>query len=453
MTGGIPLLVEDGKNGFLVRTHDSQALAEKIRELLLDPARAAAFGKAGRLKIIKEFDWHERTASYNALLTQELGNGAPHIPRITVVASYFYPKIGGLENYAYLLAKNLHEGGEYNISIITSNYDGRGYQQEVIDGMTVHRLPIGWKISNTPVNILWYWQIKKIFAAEQPDIIHLHSPVPYMSDVAAWAAQERPIVVTYHSGSMLKNKWPIDIIVGLYENIFLPMLFRRANAIVAISQDFAKRKFPQFMEKTYFIPTGVDLGRFKKTPLPRGTDVVTFIGRIEHTSSWKGIEQLLQAMVLVIRHRPEAKLELVGGGDALGYYRQRAQELGIGPSVIFSGPQLGQKLVEAHQRASVIVLPSTSDSEAFSITLVEAMASGRPIIGTDIGGTPQVIDDGKNGLLVPPKDPGALAHAIERVLGDKELATHLADCGAERAQGFAWGIQAKKYSDLFKKIL
>src|SRR6202044_491098 len=101
----------------------------------------------------------------------------------------------------------------------------------------------------------------------------------------------------------------------------------------------------------------------------------------------------------------------------------------------------------------VIILPSTSDSEAFSITLVEAMASGRPIIGTNIGGTPQVIEDGKNGLLVEPKNPVALADAIERVLGDKALAKSLADFGAEKAQGFSWDIQAKKYTDLFRTLL
>lgn len=377
----------------------------------------------------------------------------PKPTHITVVASYFYPKIGGVENYSYLLAKGLHESGEYEVSIISSNYDGKGYKKEVIDGMTVHRLPIWFKLSNTPINLFWYWQVKKIFAAEQPDIIHLHSPVPYLPDMAALAAKDRPIVLTYHSGSMLKGRWLPDIVIGIYEDVFLPMLFQRADAVVAISQEFVKRKFPQFANKVFFIPTGVDLKRFQKTALPTQTETVTYVGRIEHNSSWKGIEQLLQAMVLVIQHRPQATLELVGGGDALEYYRNRARELGISSSVVFSGAQLGQNLVDAYQRASVVVLPSTSDSEAFSIALIEAMASRRPIIGTNIGGTPQVIEDGKNGLLVPPKDPEALAKAIEKILSDKDLAKSLADCGAAKAQGFDWAIQTKKYAELFRKVL
>jgi rhamnosyl/mannosyltransferase len=373
--------------------------------------------------------------------------------RIAVVTSYFYPKIGGLENYAYNLAKHLCATGRYEVSVITSNYDGKGYKREVIDGMTVHRLPIWFRFSNTPVNPLWYWRVKKIFAAERPDLIHLHSPVPFLPDIAALAADRTPVVLTYHAGSMLKGEWPVDIAIGAYENIFFPFLISRANAIVAISQEFARKKFPHFADKTYFIPTGVDLARFKRTPLPSRTRTVTFVGRIEQSSSWKGIEQLLLAMVLVVRQYPGTVLELVGGGDAIPHYRIRAQELGIVHSVIFAGPQRGEKLVDAYRRSSVVVLPSTSNAEAFSVALVEAMASGRPIIGTNIGGTPQVIEEGKNGLLVPPSDPAALADAIERVLGDDGLAMRLADFGAAKAQAFSWDAQAKKYAELFDRLL
>ncbi|HUC01830.1 MAG TPA: glycosyltransferase family 4 protein [Candidatus Paceibacterota bacterium] len=451
-SGGIPLIIDENKTGLLVQPKDPDGLAREIVTLLKDPAKSAEFGKTAREMIIKDFNWKGRTDLYDEVLTQMLGKKAEHITRITVVASYFYPKIGGLENYAYLLAKNLNASGKYKMSVITSNYDGKGYRQDVIDGMTVHRLPIMFRISNTPINPFWPGMIKKIYDAEQPDIVHVHSPVPYMADVAEYEAQDRAVVLTYHSGSMLKGRWPIDIVIGFYEKIFLPMLFKRANIVVAVSQEFARRTFPQFNEKIHFIPTGVDLSRFKKTPLPDGTKTVTYVGRIEHSSSWKGIEPLLQAMALVIKDHPDVRLELVGGGDAIGHYRERADALGIGACATLTGPLLGNALVDAYKRATVVVLPSTSDSEAFSIALIEAMASGRPIIGTAIGGTPQVIENGKNGLLVPPKDPRALADAIEKVVMDKALATHLADHGATRAQNFSWDAQAMKYSDLFATL-
>lgn len=375
-------------------------------------------------------------------------------PRLIVVCSYFYPKVGGLETIAYTLAKSFQASGEYNVSIITSNYESKGYKKDMLDGMTVHRLPVWFKVSNTPLNPMWPRWIKKIFKDEQPVLVHTHSPVPGLADMAVKVASDQgiPVLSTYHSGSMRKGRWPIDAIVYVYERIFLYKLFERADAVVAVSQSFAKREYPQFAAKTFFIPTGVDLSRFKKTPISRDTEVVTFVGRVEHHSSWKGIEQLLQAMAIVTKHRPQAKLEIVGGGDALDHYRTRATELGIGNSVIMNGPQHGQNLVDAYARATVMVLPSTSDSEAFSVALVEAMASGRPVIGTNIGGTPQVINNEKDGLLVEPKDPQALATAIKRILGDRTFADRLGNEGAAKSQGFSWELQIAKYRDLFRKI-
>jgi len=451
--GGIPSLIAEGKTGFLVPPGDPEALAQKLSELLLKPAIADAFGKTAWAKTKEAFDWHRSAARYNHLFIQTLGKNVPHTPRLTVVASYFYPKIGGLETIAYRLARDLHKSGKYQVSVITSNYEAKGYRQDIIDGMVVHRLPIWFRVSNTPINPFWYWWIKRIFKVEHPDLVHTHSPVPYLADLAVEAASNEhiPVLATYHSGSMRKGRWPVDIIISFYERIFLRRLFKRSNAVVAVSQTFARNYFPQFAEKTFFIPTGVDLSRFKKTPLPK-EDTVTFIGRIEHSSSWKGIEQLLQAMAIVIKHRPHARLELVGGGDAIDHYRARAEALGIGASVSLPGSQSGEKLIDAYRRATIVVLPSTSDSEAFSVALVEAMACGRPVIGTNIGGTPQVIDNEKDGFLVPPKDPQALAAAIERILGDRALAEKLGNAGAEKSQLFSWELQNEKYRALYEKI-
>lgn len=371
---------------------------------------------------------------------------------IVVISSYFYPKIGGVENYAYLLAKNLVSTGNYTISIITSKPEGEEVTKKSFDSMTVYYLPTRFKISNTPINLQWYSYVKKILDVEKPDLIHAHSPVPYLPDIAAWAGNSYPLVLTYHSGSMLKGAGLIDIVIGIYEKIFLRKLFHQAKAIVAVSEKFARQTFPEYNEKIYFIPTGVDLQRFRKTPLPH-TENITFVGRIEHSSSWKGIEPLLLSMVQVLKSRPSATLELVGGGDAIAHFQNRAKELDISHAVIFSGPLLGKDLVAAYERSKMVVLPSISESEAFSVTLIEAMASGRPIIGTSIGGTPQVIDNGKNGLLVPPNDPNALANAIIRVLENNEFAIDLAKNGAERSIHYSWDIQGKKYSDLFQKVL
>jgi glycosyltransferase involved in cell wall biosynthesis len=443
-------LIDEGKNGTVVE-FSAGALAAGIEKFLSAPVPREACASYA-----KKYDWAPLARDIARIYEGEEPASAfkapAPLPHIVVASSYFYPKIGGLENYAYLLAKELHSSGKFRVSILTSNYSSRGYLKETIDGMTVHRLPIMFVLSNTPLNPFWYWMVRKIFAQDPPSLVHVHSPVPYLPDIAAWAAKDVPVVLTYHSGSMQKGSFLVDLIIGAYESVFLKMLFARAEAVVTISQAFAKKTFPQFVDKMLFIPTGVDLSRFRKTPLPEA-ETVTYVGRIEHSSSWKGIEQLLVAMSEVVRERPYARLELVGGGDALEHYKKRAKELGIVGSAEFPGALTGQALVNAYARASVVVLASTSDSEAFSVALVEAMASGRPIIGTSIGGTPQVIEDGKNGLLVPPKDSHALARAILQVLSNREYAAGLADCGAKKVESFSWDIQAKKYADLFYSLI
>jgi glycosyltransferase involved in cell wall biosynthesis len=383
---------------------------------------------------------------------RKLKNSPPHL---TVVSSYFYPKMGGLETIAYTVAKSLHEKGEYKVSVITTNYDGTGYRKEIIDGMTVHRLPISFRVSNTPINLRWSRWVRKILQEEETDILQTHSPVPFLVDVSAKVAKAHgiPIVVTYHSGSMKKGQFILDAIIGVYESYFLGKLFSRASAIVAVAQNFVQQEFPQFLSKTFFIPTGVDVARFKKTPVPADTEIVAFVGRIELSSKWKGIDYLIKAMAIVIKHRPHAKLQLIGGGDAVEYYRKQAKELNIENSLLTPGPQYNNDLVDAYGKTTMVVLPSISDSEAFSVALVEAMASGRPIIGTKIGGTPQVINDEKDGLLVPAKNPEALALAIERILSNHGFAQQLGDAGALKAQGFTWDIQISKYKDIYKNLL
>lgn len=371
-----------------------------------------------------------------------------------VVAPYFFPKIGGLENYAYNVAKCLHINGEYKVVIVTSDYKGKGYSRSEIDGMTIYRLPVWLKISNTPINPMWYWWFKRIFKEERPAIINLHAPVPFMADIAVRAFnRDVPIVLTYHSGSMLKNQFGVDIVIYLYEKIFLPFFFKRVDSIVAVSKSFFENKIGKnYKFKTRLIRPGVDTSVFKPKSSSSSSKVVTYVGRIEHSSSMKGIEELLQAMALVIRKCPDAKLEIIGGGDALEHYRDRSEELGISKSVTMCGVKMGQDLVDAYQRSSVVVLPTTTATEQSSIVLIEAMATGTPVVATNIGGTPLIIEHKKNGLLVEPKDVEALATGIESVLTNHSLAEQLADEGLVSAKKVDWGVQIKKYQELFKSL-
>ncbi len=377
-----------------------------------------------------------------------------HIRSIVIIAPYFYPRIGGVENYAYNLARRLHESGDYSVNIVTSTAIGNKYISETLDGMTVYKLPVWFTLSNTPVNPMWFFWFRKFFARVHPDIVNIHTPVPFMGDVASLAlGNSGKTVVTYHSGSMVKKQFLVDIVIGLYEKLILPILLYKASAIIAVSEYFLAGFGSRWGKKTVLIRPGVDTSIYTPTPLVAGQCTVTYVGRVEHSSAWKGIKELLQAMVLVLKERTDAVLEIVGSGDAVEHFRSQAVDLGIADAVRFLGPKRGRELVEVYSRSNVVVLPSTSAAEQSSVVLIEAMASGRPVVGTRIGGTPKIIQEEENGLLVEPKDPHALASAILRVLNDKDLALRLAHGGVRSSKQVDWSQQAEKHRRLFDSIL
>lgn len=374
-------------------------------------------------------------------------------PHLVLVAPYFPPKIGGMENYAHKVASEFAKSGVYKVSVVTTSHEINTYREEIIDGMRIYRLPFWFKLSNTPISLAWYFWFRKFFKKTKPDVIHLHSPVPFMADVAAYAAGGIPTILTYHSGSMLKGRILPDLFIRAYESIFLRILLRKVSAIVPVSMSFLDKKWgKKFAYKTTLIMPGVDASRFSARALPRGGKTILFVGRIELTSGWKGIAELLAAMKIVLAQCPEARLEFVGGGDAVLFYEQMARALGIWDSVEMRGPAFGDDLARAYHRAALFVLPSTSDAEQSSMALIEAMASGRPVVGTRIGGTPYIIKDGVTGLLVEPKDPEALAKALLRILNNDDLAEELARGAAAAAQEVDWSLQIEKYRELIRSV-
>jgi len=371
--------------------------------------------------------------------------------KVMVVAPYFYPKIGGMENYVYNISKGLRKKHKWEIIVITSNHEKRERKEEIIDGIKIYRLPFWFKISNTPVNPMWLFSIRRILREERPDIINAHSPVPFISDITSLIAGKTPLIITYHSGSMIKPSSILNPLIALYELLFLHMIFRKSQKIICYTPDFIKRKLNIYKAKVNYIPPGVDTKIFKLSR-KRSTNDVLFVGRIEKNSDWKGISYLLEAISIVKQIKPDISLRLVGPGDKVDYYKIYAQKLGINKNVKFVGPKINSELAIEYQHSKVIVLPSITESESFGIVLIEAMACKKPVIGSNVGGIPYVIDNEQNGLLVLPKDPEALADAIIKILKNPKLANKMGKKGYKKViNNFTWEKQINTTKELIIK--
>ncbi len=215
-------------------------------------------------------------------------------------------------------------------------------------------------------------------------------------------------MLTYHSGSLEKGTGHVDTLLRAYERHVLPAVFRRCAELVAVSP--ASMAFRS--GRAHLIPPGVDTELFSPDPAQAREPRVLYVGRVERSSRWKGLHVLLDAMAELRRLVPAVQLDVVGDGDDVADLQQRAARLGLGASITWHGRLEQTRLPALYRRAGVTVLPSLTESESFGMALVEAMATGCPVVGSAVGGVPYVVRDGVDGVLVRPGDPAALAGAL-----------------------------------------
>jgi sugar transferase (PEP-CTERM/EpsH1 system associated) len=279
--------------------------------------------------------------------------------------------------------------------------------------------------------------------------------------IAAWLRRWRVDVVHTHDSKPLIYGTPAARLAGVRRVVHmrhftrLPSMSRRqtllarfasrlVNDYVCVSEESARVAKEEGVpaERVRTIPNGIDLERFKYTgPNPHSPAVV--VGRL---SPEKDLGNLVRAVALITRQKPAFRLEIAGAGPCRAELEQLAKEVGVESQVSFLGEV--RDVAGLLSRASMFVLPSLT--EGISLTLLEAMACGLPIVATRVGGTPEVVIDGQTGLLVPPADPAALARAILEVSGNQTRSQQLGDAGRSRVeQLFASKRMVEAYEALY----
>ena len=360
--------------------------------------------------------------------------------KLLLVTPYFPPHTGGLETYAFNIVQGLTRTYNYEVVVVTSNPNGKQQIIEDFCGIKVYRLPIMLRISNTPLNPLWYRALKRIIRAEKPDIINSHQPVPFIGDLTAFLTGNVPFVLTYHAGTMRKNKFLLDIIIFLYETLILPHTTRKATKIICSSNFVRNTILKKYAFKSTVIHPGVDITLFKPNPaIKRDKNLILFICHYKSMHKMKGLYYLLDA----IKALPDSKLCIVG---EKGNFSDK--------KIISVGTKRGKDLVEEMQKASVVVQPSLAPMESFGMVLIEAMACQTPVIGTNMGGIPEVIRDGIDGFIVPVNDGNALALAISKILTDKDLATRMGRSGeAKVREQLTWDTRVALTKEVIESCL
>jgi glycosyltransferase involved in cell wall biosynthesis len=283
------------------------------------------------------------------------------------------------------------------------------------------------------------------------DLVHIHWAMPHalFGWVARWTCGAR-IVTTFYGVELrwtATSLWPL--------RGFLARAARSADRTVAISRYTADQVRRLGARDVPVIPytIGVSVEPLERSLTHAGPFTVLFVGRLVER---KGVHVLLEAVRRVPTDVP-VRAVIVGDGAEFDALRALANRLGVADRVTFTGRVPWEELRRAYRDADVCVLPAVvdrrGDTEGLGVVLLEAMHHRVPVIGSDLGGIPDVIEDGVSGVLVPPGDPAALAAAITGLARDPALARRLGDAGYRRATDeFSWPAIVSRWARVYEAL-
>jgi glycosyltransferase involved in cell wall biosynthesis len=283
------------------------------------------------------------------------------------------------------------------------------------------------------------FRLARLFRRWDVDVVHTHNTKPLLyGGPAARLARVAGLIHTRH-GQRYQSSGRVTALFRLAA--------RLANRIVCVSQDAARLSAREggTRKKLCTIWNGIDVSRFAYAG-PKADGPVVMVGRL---SPEKDVETLIRAAAFAVRKEPSFRLELAGDGDCLPALRRLTCELGLVGHVRFLGEV--RDIPGLLGRASLFALPSLT--EGISLTLLEAMARGLPVVATRVGGNPEVVVDGETGFLVPARAPSELADAMLRLQRGLEEGRRMGLAGRHRVeQHFDVRRMVSGYEELYLEL-
>lgn len=294
--------------------------------------------------------------------------------------------------------------------------------------------------------------LPKVIQMANPDVVHAQSHLFLPTFQAVRAAKKLgfPSIVTVHGVAADRNIL-LNFGQGFYLRTLGSSVFKTADRIVCLTRSDAERVAALGCpsEKIRVIPNAVNIDNFKPTD-EHTEGLVIWTGRLVPE---KGLEYLIEAAKIVAEKKSSVRFLLVGYGPLKTKLMKLASDYRLlGKNVEFRGPKERNEMPEVLGRASIFVLPSLS--EGLSVSVLEAMACGLPIICTDILGTKEVIEDGITGLMVPPRNSLALSEAIMTLLDNEDLRKRLGENARKTViERHNWNLIIDKLEKVYSEVI
>ncbi len=364
--------------------------------------------------------------------------------RILHVYKAYYPVLGGIENHIRLLAEEQAARGHDVTVLVTAS--GHRTTTETLGGVHVIKAARLAEIASTPISL----SLPRRLYGLHPDITHLHFPYPPGELAQLPLLGHRPTVLSYHSDVVRQKR-----LLKLYRPLMMRCL-QGVDCILVSSPTYLETSaiLARVRERCLVLPFGIAQERFRK-PSPEAQTlrrtlgpgpVILFVGVLRY---YKGLRYLLEAM----RQVP-ARLVIVGEGPEGPALQEQTQALGLNGQVTFTGRVEDEALPAYYQAADIFCLPASERSEAFGLVQVEALSAGLPIVSTELGtGTSYVNKDGVSGLVVPARNPAALADALNTLIADTALRQRLAEGARQRAEIFTAERMLNDMDQVYSQVL
>jgi glycosyltransferase involved in cell wall biosynthesis len=289
----------------------------------------------------------------------------------------------------------------------------------------------------------------------EPDVFNPHHPIPFISDKTIFFAKKNgiPSVLTYHADSAYDTLLS-KIAAEIYYTLIGRRMARSADAIVSDTRSYAETSpvLKHYMNKVNVIPIGIDTNRFnmnirdkigiRERYKLKDKFIILAIGRFV---PYKGYRYLIESMKYL---DDTYTLILYGWGILENSLKKLAKKLGVEKRVIFTGFVKDIEKTSFYAACDVFCVPSISRGECYSITLLEAIACGKPVIASNIPGVNEVASIGE-GQLVEPKNPEDLAKAIKK---SREIKINRNKIDQKIKSEFSWEKIVKKYISVYKEL-
>lgn len=386
--------------------------------------------------------------------------------RILISSDLYWPTVNGVSTAARTLAKGL-AGRGHEVLVIAPSQIGKKYK-EVDGNYTIARTAstIFPFYQNFRICIYPYREVKKIIKDFNPDVVHMMGFLMISQAVMKYSQKyDIPTVSTNHAMpenlmDNLKRLAPLSRPINYVMKEYIVRFHKKTDYFTMPTQsalDIFKLSTRKLKIPVEAVSNGINLSMFNPTKppikiinkfkIPTDKPIVSYIGRVD---AEKHISVLINAFARILKKR-DAHMIIVGKGTETANLQQQARDLGIYDKITFTGCVTDQEIVDLHKVGTVFCMASPVELQ--SLVMLEAMASGKPIVSVDAGPLKELCQDGRNGILCETDNDKEIADAVLRILSDPALAETMGKESVKIAATHDLQKTLDRYEQIYRKVI